>query len=420
MVTLKRLPGLADFSRITDAAEPPLDAHGKPCHLVANAITRAFERTIRHFHEQWWGLWPLECFAIMPDHIHLLFRLRDTGDQLPLGKYVYHLMKALAEDYWRQTGLPSQNASLAAPVPSGAHPPPVFERKWHDWIVKKDGQLAAFRRYIEENPARSWLRRQNARFFGTVRTVSFCGSEWFAYGNAAILDLPVLAAIRGHRATRPGSSEWENLVGVCARLGPGGAGVGTFMSPLEKACGNAIAKAGGKWVVLSPEGFSPRWHPHRQQERFCAEGRMLFLSLYEATERRLSNKDLHHRCHVMRDIVVAGLGEPPKGRRTQDGGRQAECGGGVREGGKKMGGGGGLGLTGGGEEGRVRVFSVAGDGDGGSFTRPGAGPESEPRRGRRDVSPIARWCNGSTRPFGGQSRGSNPRRATMLGGRGRA
>lgn len=335
MVTLKRLPGLADFSRITDAAEPPLDAHGKPCHLVANAITRAFERTIRHFHEQWWGLWPLECFAIMPDHIHLLFRLRDSGDQLPLGKYVYHLMKALAEDYWRvtgsmpqgsegrQTGLPPQNA----PVSSGAPPAPVFEKKWHDWIVKKDGQLAAFRRYIEENPARSWLRRQNARYFGTVRTVSFCDREWFAYGNAAILDLPVLAAIRGHRATRPGSSEWENLVRTCARLGPGGAGVGTFMSPLEKACGNAIAKAGGKWVVLSPEGFPPRWHPHRQQERFCAEGRMLFLSLYEATERRLSNKDLHHRCHEMGDIVVAGLGDPPTGRRTQDGGRQAECGG---------------------------------------------------------------------------------------------
>lgn len=135
MVTLKRLPGLADFSRITDAAEPPRDSQGRPCPLVANAITRAFEQTIRHFHEQWWGLWPVDCFAIMPDHIHLLIRLRDTGDQLPLGKYVYHLMKALATEYWRQTGLPPQNAGLAAPVPSGASPPPVFERQWHDWIT---------------------------------------------------------------------------------------------------------------------------------------------------------------------------------------------------------------------------------------------------------------------------------------------
>ena len=123
MVTLKQLPGLADFSRIADEAEPPKDAMGKPCYLVANDLTRAFEETIRHFHEHWWGLWPIECFAIMPDHIHLLIRLRDTGDQLPLGKYVCQLMRALATDYWRQTGLPPQNR-VAAPVPSGANNPP--------------------------------------------------------------------------------------------------------------------------------------------------------------------------------------------------------------------------------------------------------------------------------------------------------
>ena len=332
MVTLKRLPGLEDFSKIFGEEDPPKDAEGKPCYWVANDITRAFEETIRHFHERWWGLWPLECFAIMPDHIHLLIRIQDSGDQLPLGKYVYHLTKELAGVYWRvvggrphrqegrQTGLPPQNGGVAAPIPSGAQTPPVSERKWHDWIVKRDGQLAAFRRYIEENPERSWLRRRNARFFGMVRRVRFGGREWFAYGNAAILDVPVLMAVRGHRATRPGSPEWEGLVGACARLGPGGAGVGTFMSPLEKECGNAIAKAGGKWIVLAPEGFSPRWHPPREQERFCAEGRMLFLSLYEATERRLSSRELHCRCHEMGDIAVAALGEPPTGRRPQNGG----------------------------------------------------------------------------------------------------
>lgn len=345
MVTLKRLAGLEDFSKISGEEEPPKDAQGQPCCLVANGITRAFEETIRHFHEHWWGLWPVECFAIMPDHIHLLFRLRDTGDQLPLGKYVYHLVKELAGVYWRQTGLPPQNGGVAAPVPSGALPP-VFERRWHDWIVKKDGQLAAFRRYIGENPARSWLRKRNARFFGTVRTVSFGGREWFVYGNVAILDLPVLMAVRGHRATQPGSPEWEGLVGACARLGPGSAGVGTFMSPLEKECGNAIAKAGGKWVVLCPEGFSPRWHPPREQERFCAEGRMLFLSLYEPAERKLPDKELHCRCHEMGDIATAALGEPPTERRPQNGDA-----GGLEGEKRKMGAGGGFEVAGGGKMG---------------------------------------------------------------------
>jgi len=309
MVTLKRLPGLAAFSQIATEDEPPKDARGLPRYLVANEITRAFARAIRHFHEKWWGLWPIDCFAIMPDHIHLLIRIKDTGDQMALGKYVYQLMKALAGEYWRLTGQAPQHAAAArlaadgtmaatrgaaqntsvAGAVSSAPIPPIFERSWHDWIVKKDGQLAAFTRYIRENPERAWLRQRNRRFFGAVRKVAFLGREWFAYGNLAILDLPVLLAVKGHRATKPGSPEWEALVTACGRIGPGGAGVGTFMSPLEKECGNAIAKAGGKWVVLSPEGFGERWHPPREKERFCAEGRMLFLSLWPPMGRRPQN-----------------------------------------------------------------------------------------------------------------------------------
>ena len=133
------------------------------------------------------------------------------------------------------------------------------------------------------------------------------GHEWFAYGNLAILELPVLKAVKGHRATKPGSVEWQTLVDDCARIGPGGAGVGTFMSPLEKECGNAIAAAGGKWVVLSPEGFHERWHPSRQYEKYCAEGRMLFLSLYPVMDRLPTKQELYQRCHEMGDIAVNGL-----------------------------------------------------------------------------------------------------------------
>ena len=112
---------------------------------------------------------------------------------------------------------------------------------------------------------------------------------------------------KGHRATAEGSPEWNALVESAARIGPGGVGVSTFMSPLEKACGNAIARAGGGLVVLSPEGFGLRWHPPREKERFCAAGRMLFLSLYEATARQPTRKELYDRCHEMVDLAQAGL-----------------------------------------------------------------------------------------------------------------
>ena len=327
MVTLKRVKGLRPFCEITKEKEPPKDAKGRVRYLVANELTAAFARVIREFHTKWWGLWPIDCFIVMPDHIHLLIHIKDTGDQLALGKYVYQLMKALTAAYWKTLGgwdrpdstqmksgtssdlgvvLPAPSGNIPPPAPSGKLPP-IFARDWHDWIVKKDGQLAAFTRYIRENPERAWLRQQNRQYFGKVRKVDFLGREWFAYGNLAILELPVLKAVKGHRATKPGSVEWQTLVDDCARIGPGGAGVGTFMSPLEKECGNAIAAAGGKWVVLSPEGFHERWHPSRQYEKYCAEGRMLFLSLYPVMDRLPTKQELYQRCHEMGDIAVNGL-----------------------------------------------------------------------------------------------------------------
>ena len=117
MVTLKRIANLAAFSQIFDGEVPPKDARGRPWCLVANEITRAFERVIRGFAEKWWGICPISCFVIMPDHIHLLIRIKDSGDQMALGKYVYQLEKALAEEYWRVTADGAAAARLAAPTP---------------------------------------------------------------------------------------------------------------------------------------------------------------------------------------------------------------------------------------------------------------------------------------------------------------
>ena len=104
MVTLKRVKGLRTFCEITKEKEPPSDAKGRVRYLVANELTAAFARVIREFHTKWWGLWPIDCFIVMPDHIHLLIHIKDTGDQLALGKYVYQLMKALAVVYWKTLG----------------------------------------------------------------------------------------------------------------------------------------------------------------------------------------------------------------------------------------------------------------------------------------------------------------------------
>lgn len=318
MVTLKKLPGIAAFSQIAgDLGGSPSAASHHPDCLAYNEITRAFSQVIRHFHETWRGIWPIECFMIMPDHIHLLIGLKKVDRQIPLGSYVHRLMRALNEAYWHTIAPPA----AGAPHPPAAGPPGsfIFERDWHDWIVKRDGQMKTFTRYIRENPKRAWLRQCNRQFFEMVRKISFLGHEWYAYGNCALLELPVLVPIKGHRSAKRSDAEWKKLVAAAKRIGPACAGISTFLSPLEKECGNAIAKAGGKCIVLCPEGFGERWHPPRAKERFCAEGRMLFLSRWTATRHgQLTNTELYRRCHVMGDLVEAALSPPEKKEDTDE------------------------------------------------------------------------------------------------------
>jgi hypothetical protein len=204
-------------------------------------------------------------------------------------------------------GAPEQGGAKDACGASGRSVAPIFSRDWHDWIVKRDGQLDAFITYIRENPARSWLRKSHREYFQRVNEIDFLGRKWYGYGNAALLGLPVLEPFRCSRKWVEGGPEWWEAVARASRLGPGGAGVSTFMSPCEKACGHALGLAGGRWIVLSPEGFGERWHPGRQYERFCAEGRMLFISLWPEMAREPTKAELYQRCHEMGDIVMEKL-----------------------------------------------------------------------------------------------------------------
>ena len=261
MVTIKCRKGVRALCEIV--------APGK-CQL--SAITRAMVNCIRNFH--------LGCKAIAPEQLLLrLFGLREQ----------------------------------------------VFEAGWHDWIVVAEGQLAAFTRYIRENPRRAFLREENRRYFTRVRRVAFAGREWFAYGNAALLELPVIEPFRCSRKWVKDGVEWREAVGRAERIGPGGAGVGTFMSTCEKACGNAIYKAGGSLIVLSPEGFAPRWHPPRNKEALCAKGQMLFLSLWEPCAAKPDNATLYQRCHEMGDVMLLGAKRLGRSQTLKSGRDFASC-----------------------------------------------------------------------------------------------
>ena len=338
MVTIKAVKGAMPFAiiRREPLQEDAAHHHGPAspaCYLAANAITHAFCTVVMQLHNFWRCIEPITCFSIMPDHIHLLIKIRNVENRVSLPKIVWQLKRRLEQAYWATDGAVASNTpndvcragqygavsdavasntlndgnacmSSAASRADGLH---VFEREWHDWIVKSDGQLKAFTRYIRENPYRSWLRSCYRENFRRVEEIDFLGRKWFGYGNVALLDLPVIEPFRCSRKWEEGGAEWNAAVARAERIGPGGAGIGTFMSPCEKICGNAIYKTGGGLIVLSPEGFGERWHPPRNKEALCAKGRMLFLSLYPEMARQPTRKELYDRCHEMGDIVAGEL-----------------------------------------------------------------------------------------------------------------
>lgn len=126
MVTLKKRPGVPEFSALAPpGTPPPRDAAGRECWLLANGVTRAFAKVIRGFAQKWRGIAPIECFIVMPDHLHLLLKIEDTPDRFPLGSYVVHLVRALGSALWQTVGWAGgpvtapQNADSPTPSESG-------------------------------------------------------------------------------------------------------------------------------------------------------------------------------------------------------------------------------------------------------------------------------------------------------------
>jgi REP element-mobilizing transposase RayT len=321
LVTLKAVKGLAPFCRIV-----------APGVTTSSPITKAFHLVVGAFVAKWNCVEKIEPFVIMPDHVHFIIKLQKAEKPISLPRLVWLLARDFSRAYWEcgAAERPAARHGISAAAERGTQDaghegdkvprlasarsaapkyPPIFERTWHDWIVKSAGQLETFSRYVRENPSRAFLRQQNAAFFQKAQPIQFLNREWFCYGNAGLLDLPILEAFQCSRKWVEGGKEWCVALDRASRLGPGTAGISTFMSPCEKACAEAIRASGGNLIILMPEGFSSRWHPGREMEMECAAGKVLFLSLYQARAAQPDKAELYHRCHEMGNIVMAELGK---------------------------------------------------------------------------------------------------------------
>ena len=297
MVTIKRLPELRRPLSVIDLSCP----YGIRQDGLVTALSEEIFRVLR---EQP-GLESVTLFVIMPDHLHILFRLNAHPERESLPRYVQRVMNGLRYTCREAFGLPDGHN--------------VFETAWHDIVIRRAMQLPRAVHYIRTNPQQAVIRRTRPERFTHVHRFTHWtlgGMAVDLLGEWTILAAPMLLPVRLSRSLHPGTEAWAQAMLPFARWQYGAAAVGTWWSPAEKEARRLILSRGGRIVFLDPCGIGERWHPAGiEAQQTCADGRTLYLSPYPYTGRRLSNATLRQRCEALNALAVRMAGAiPPRPR----------------------------------------------------------------------------------------------------------
>ena len=272
--------------------------------------------------------------CIMPDHLHLIVRVKED---MPAGKHLGQVVSGFKAGCSRAWWLLSEGkpcgepqGTVAAGEPLGAvaagEPPgavgmvtgrgvavpdgslsgsalssasassvpsavPVrsvlFERGYCDKILLREGQLENWKRYLDENPRRLAIKRQRPEYFTVVQQVPI--GEWSCQmvGNRYLLAYPEKAAVIVHRAYSDKEfAEWKQK---WLALGEnGGVLVGAAISPREKEVMREAMDRGYRLIVLRENGFPPLYKPVGESFSACSQGTLLQISPWEYHMNRMT------------------------------------------------------------------------------------------------------------------------------------
>lgn len=224
------------------------------------------------------------CFIVMPDHVHMLLRVKERTD-----RHLSHLL-----------GIYKLGCNRELSVRA-------FDDGFNDKIVFRKGQKDAFYRYITDNPRRYLARRLHREFF--ERTVNFevDGTVYALYGNLFLLNAPDKTVVRyssRHTADERRRKEGEYAEAMRTR----GVLVSPFIHPEERAVRDRAVAAGCPLIKVVQNGFGARFKPSGADFDLCAEGRLLLIGPAEVTTRRV---DLHRGAAMAANALAEAVAAMP-------------------------------------------------------------------------------------------------------------
>lgn len=263
--------------------------------------------------------------CIMPDHIHMIVRVKED---MPEGKHLGIVIRGFkagcSRAWWRERGpcVQTQGVGTLAPAsvsamevattPASATTPAVstagktagktageaskagpslFESGYNDLILLGDGQLDNWKRYLDDNPRRLAIKRQHPEFFTTMQYVDIAQWHCQAVGNRFLLDIPQKVAVIVHRAyTDQDFAEKKAEWLACGEAG--GVLVSAAIASREKEVMREAMDRGYRIILVRENGFPALYKPAGESFDACSEGRLLQVCPWEYhMERRVISRE---------------------------------------------------------------------------------------------------------------------------------
>lgn len=287
-VIMRKSPEAPDFGKL--AGDPRIPPGRAGCAYIAPSrigiIIRNEISAIQRRHE----ILQVYQYQVMPDHIHLLIRLKWRSEDRKLGHYIADLKQAIYSSWRAAIGLP----------PTDNLPYDIFEENYTDRIIHSGRSLDAVFRYIRENPHRLAMRKLHPEFFSIMRNIEICGEKWQAYGNLFLLRNPFKSAVivrsafsEEEKADKRGRWLWGAAHGEVL--------VSPFISPAEKEIRDEAERLNGKIIHIQHTPFPKRFKPEAHRFAQCTSGQLLILAPMEP----LAEERFRHICLHMNRIAEA-------------------------------------------------------------------------------------------------------------------
>lgn len=259
--------------------------------------------------------------CVMPDHIHIIVRVNeDMPDGKTLGVVVRGFKIGCSKAWWNLMDRPSvetegtvaalttegtvatltaegtvaavarvTTAVAAASVITGATVPSVstegrrlslFEPGYNDKILLHEGQLDNWKAYLDDNPRRLMLKRQNPQLFTVLHDMVVAKRHCQVVGNRFLLDVPDKMAVIVHRCyTDEENARLREQWLACGERG--GVLVSAAIAPKEKAVLREAMDCGYRIILLRENGFPELYKPSGESFDACSNGLLLQVSPWE-------------------------------------------------------------------------------------------------------------------------------------------